>query len=153
MNAVPGCGEQEAQQVELADGQRDGSPARSRVAGRVDDEVAVDQRAAARGAVARAAQHRVDPQHQLARAERLGDVVVGAQLEPDDPVGLRRPSAVSMITGTSLVLAQPAADLEPVDAGQHQVEHDQVGRARRACARSAASPSAASSTSCRAARR
>ena len=36
----------------------------------------------------RAAQHRLDAGHQLARAEGLGNVVVGAQLEPDHAVGL-----------------------------------------------------------------
>jgi hypothetical protein len=33
-----------------------------------------------------AADHGADPRQQLARLERLGDVVVGAALEPADPV-------------------------------------------------------------------
>ncbi len=38
-----------------------------------------------------AAQHGAHPRHDLARAERLGDVVVGPQLKADDPVGLLTP--------------------------------------------------------------
>ena len=36
----------------------------------------------------RAAQQRLDPAQQLAQAERLGQVVVGAQLQADDLVDL-----------------------------------------------------------------
>ena len=36
----------------------------------------------------RPAQHRLHPQHQLARRERLGHVVVGAELQAEHPVGL-----------------------------------------------------------------
>jgi hypothetical protein len=36
----------------------------------------------------RAPHHRVDAQDHLAHAERLGHIVVGAQLEPDDAIGL-----------------------------------------------------------------
>ena len=38
-----------------------------------------------------AAEHGADARDQFFRAERLDDVVVGAQLEPDDAVGLVRP--------------------------------------------------------------
>ena len=40
------------------------------------------------GQAARAAQDRLDARQQLARAERLGQVVVGAHLQADDAVGL-----------------------------------------------------------------
>ena len=79
-------------------------------------------RRAVRGA-GRAPQHRLDPGDQLARAERLGQVVVGAQFQAEDAVDLvvaggeedhRRPVAG---------LAQPAADLQAVIAGQADVEH------------------------------
>ena len=36
------------------------------------------------------------------------------------------PRAVSMMTGTLRLLAEAAQDLEAVDAGEHDVEHDQV---------------------------
>ena len=80
-----------------------------------------------RPAAAGAAQHRAHPQGQFPRAERLGHVVVRAGLEADQAVGLvaqggqhhdrDRPAG-----------AQPAAHLQAVHAGQHQVEDDQVGR-------------------------
>src|SRR6202790_3753808 len=34
------------------------------------------------------AQHRPDPRQKFSQTERLGDVVVGAQFQPDNPVGL-----------------------------------------------------------------
>ena len=78
------------------------------------------------------AQHRPDPERQFAGAERLGDVVVGAELEAEHAVA-SSPSAVSMTIGTR-PRAEPPADLQAVDPGQHQVEDDEVGdgRPRRA---------------------
>ena len=58
------------------------------------------------------------------------------------------PSAVSMTTGSVGQLpAQPPAHLQAVDAGHHQVEHDEVGRARRRPRPAPSAPSAASRTS------
>ena len=62
---------------------------------------------------------------ELARRERLRHVVVGAELEPDDAVGLlaaRRQQDHGQV-GAS---ADPAAELEAVGAGQHHVEHDEA---------------------------
>ena len=62
---------------------------------------------------------------ELADRERLRDVVVRAELEPDDLVEL-------VVAGGEhddrhLALgAQALADLEPVELRQHQVEHDEV---------------------------
>ena len=39
--------------------------------------------------LAQTAEHGADPRHQFARAERLGDVVVAAEFQAFDPVGLR----------------------------------------------------------------
>ena len=81
-------------------------------------------------AVARAvgaAQHRIDPGQQFTRVERLGEIVVRADFETDDAIGLvplggehdhRR-----LRLGTHL-----AAQFETADAGQHDVENDQVDR-------------------------
>ncbi len=71
-----------------------------------------------------APQHGLHASGQLARAERLGHVVVGAELEAGDAVGLvvargqhdHRQARAG---------ADAAADLEAVDAGQADVEHDQ----------------------------
>ena len=66
-----------------------------------------------------------DARDQLVRAERLGDVVVGAELEPDDAVGFlgARRQHDDRHCGRGRIGAQRVADLEAVDARQHQVEH------------------------------
>ena len=80
------------------------------------------------GGVAGPAQHRPDPGRQLGRAEGLGDVVVGTQLEPEHPVHLlaargqhdhRRPRG----------LPDPAEDVASVSVREHDVEENEVGRA------------------------
>ena len=67
-----------------------------------------DELLAAERARPRAAQHGADAAAQLGQAERLGDVVVGARLEPLDGVGLA------------------------VERGQHDDRHDVAPRAQRA---------------------
>ena len=67
--------------------------AQDAVAGEVDLDRARGRRSAggasSRGAAcSAAAEQRPDPGRQLAQAERLRDVVVGAELEPDDLVEL-----------------------------------------------------------------
>ena len=74
------------------------------------------------------AQDRPDARDELARAERLGQVVVGAELEPEQLVEL-------VVAGREhhdrdrRVAAQLAGDVEAVEAGQAEVEDDQVGLA------------------------
>ncbi len=77
----------------------------------------------------RAAQHGADAGHHLARVEGLGDVVVGAQLQADDAVGVIDPRGEhdDRDGGGGGVGAQGAGDVEAVAVGQHQVEHEQVG--------------------------
>ena len=74
-----------------------------------------------------APQHGVDARDQLARIEGLGEVVVGAHLEPDDAVGLLAPRRQHQ-DGRRLVPAGPefAAEDEPVIAGHHQIEDDEI---------------------------
>src|SRR6185312_14730288 len=89
-------GHQHVQQVELAPGQVErGAALGGDVGGGVDRDVAdLDGGGGGRGgrrrrgAVAGAAQHGPDAGDQLGHAERLHEVVVGAQLEADDAVGL-----------------------------------------------------------------
>ncbi len=59
--------------------------------------------------------------------ERLRQVVVGADLEPDDLVDVLVARGEHQDRHVR-VLAQPLADLDPVDVGEHQVEHDQRRR-------------------------
>ena len=74
-----------------------------------------------------AAEDRLDARRELARREGLRDVVVGAELEPRDAVGLlvaRRQHDDRHLR----LCAHLAAHLEAVDAGQADVEDDEPHR-------------------------
>ena len=62
----------------------------------------------------------------LGAAERLDDVVVGAELEPDDAVGLG-PAGGEDDDRDAAAGADRAADVAAVAVGQVEVEQDQVG--------------------------
>ena len=71
-----------------------------------------------------AAQDGLHPGDELARAERLGDVVVGAELEAEDAVDLAVAGGEEQHRHVARG-AQSAAHLEAVDVGQADVEqHD-----------------------------
>ena len=81
---------------------------------------------AAAGSALDPAEQRVDPGDELAAAERLGEVVVGADGQPDDEVGL------GVARGQHQHRHRPvpldlAAHVEAVEPRQHEVEHDEVG--------------------------
>ena len=76
----------------------------------------------------RAPQQRLDPAHQLAQPERLGQVVVGAELEADDLVDLVVARGEDEDRHLGPGRADAAEDLEAVDPGQPDVEDDEVGR-------------------------
>ena len=63
---------------------------------------------------------------QLARAERLGEVVVGADRQADDEVGLGVAGGEHQDGDGSLAL-DLAAHVEAVEPGEHEVEHHEVG--------------------------
>ena len=91
---------------------------------RVDAQVADLDRAGAAGRRVGPAKDGADAGDQLARVERLGDVVVGAQLEPDDRVdvlGARGQHDDRRLAAT----ADLAAHLPAVQLGEHQVEDDE----------------------------
>ena len=73
-----------------------------------------------------AAQDGAHAGRQLARAEGLGDVVIGAELQPHHLVGL-------LVAGGehddrhARVPAQPTGDLEPVEPRQAEVQDDEIG--------------------------
>jgi hypothetical protein len=75
-----------------------------------------------------AAQHGADAGQQLARIARLGQVVVGAQFQADDAVGLLAHGR-QHDDGGAVGGRQAAADGQAVLAGQHDVEHHQIDRA------------------------
>jgi hypothetical protein len=100
--------------------------------GRVDRQVAeLARRSVGAGGLraARAAQHRLDPGHQLTGAERLGQVVVRADRQPDELVHFLGPGGQHDDVGVG-ERAQRPADLHAVDARQHQVQDHHVGRPR-----------------------
>ena len=74
------------------------------------------------------AQHRVNAGDELARIERLRQIVVGAHFEPDDAIDVlalrRQHDDRHRLAGA----AQAAAYRQPVLAGQHEVEHDEMRR-------------------------
>ena len=78
-----------------------------------------------------AAQHGLDAGNQFARAEGLGDVVVGAEFEAEDAVGFAALGGEKddRHGGKPGGLANGAADIEAVFAGNHDVEHEERGRA------------------------
>ena len=73
-----------------------------------------------------AAEQGAHPGGELARAERLGHVVVRTEVEAEQHVVLLGPGGQHQHREVGLA-AQDPADVEAVDAGQHHVEHEQVG--------------------------
>ena len=73
-----------------------------------------------------AAQDGADARQQLAQAEWLGDVIVGAEFEAGDAVDLVLAGGEHQDRRITL-LAQDAADRESVQPWQHDVEDDQIG--------------------------
>ena len=99
----------------------------------VDDELAAEQHEAIRalrhildGPVS--AEHIAQARHEHARAEGLRHIVLGAELDAGDDVrflALRGHHHDRDRPGV-LRLLEAAADLEAVDIGQHEVEHDEI---------------------------
>jgi hypothetical protein len=117
------------EELELAAGEADlGVVADHALPGDVDHERAEDQRRLGHACVGQrlpAPEERADAGLQLAEAERLGEVVVGAELEADHAVELGRLGGEHEHEELGPAHAHPPADLEPVHAGQHEVEDDQ----------------------------
>jgi hypothetical protein len=93
-------------------------------AGRVEpDAVPLQHR---RGGPVRPAGQRANPGDQLGQGERLGQVVVGAQLQTGHPVGEVAGGGQHQDAGQRAAGDQPAADLVAVYAGQLPVEQQHV---------------------------
>ena len=99
-----------------------GPVARGLHRGEVDDDLAEGQPVAAR---ARAAEHGADARQQFFQVERLGDVVVGAEVEALQLVGLLR-ARRQHDDGRLAPFPQEPHQFEAVAAGEHDVEHDEV---------------------------
>ena len=94
-----------------------GDPVRVQVDGQRTDR----HRALPRRRPGRPAHHRIDAGLQLGHAERLHDVVVGADAQAGDPVALLGPRG-HRDDGHVAAAAQLPADLQAVAVGQAQVE-------------------------------
>src|SRR5437899_7538068 len=76
----------------------------------------------------RTAEHRLDSEPKLFKAERLGDVVVAASREAG-PNTLRVVASGEEYDGNVIpVTPEATADLEPIEVWQVDVEHHEVGR-------------------------
>ena len=86
-----------------------------------------DVREGERVVTAGAPQQRAQPREELLERERLDEVVVGARVETGDPVAHGAARREHQDRHRVAVGADTACDLEPVDHGQHHVEHDGIG--------------------------
>jgi hypothetical protein len=80
---------------------------------------------AVRSDLGRTAQHSLDSRDQLARTERLHDIIVRANLEADDAVDLRAHSG-QHDDRRPILLAQLLAEHKPAFAGHHEIEDNEV---------------------------
>ena len=71
------------------------------------------------------AQDRADAGEQLPRVERLGQVIVGAQFQPEDPIDILRLRRQDQDRDLRRIPQAPA-QAEPVLPREHQVQHDQI---------------------------
>ena len=130
MNTRPGRAGQRGEDLELDVGRRDDlAVARDGALAGIDPQAADLDRALVVGVRARhpgAAQRGLHPRAELAHRERLGDVVVRAELEAEDLVDLLGLGREHDDRHGLALGAQAPADLEAVHARQHHVEDDQV---------------------------
>ena len=64
---------------------------------------------------------------QLGQAEGLGDVVVGTRIQTDDEIGVLAAGGEHEDGGGQTLSAHLTGDIEPVDIGQAEIQHDDVG--------------------------
>jgi len=69
-----------------------------------------------------------DARQKFPRAERFAQIIIRPDFQPDHPVNLIGFCGQHQDSGTCL-RAQAAADGQPIFAGQHEIENDQVGLA------------------------
>jgi hypothetical protein len=129
-----GIARQEVEEPELGRSQRDHVAVDAHlVPSRVELEPAdAFDRASAFAVELPAAQDRADAPDQLGHRERLRDVVVRADLQPDDTVHLRSFRGEHH-DGYGALGPQAAADLRPREARKHQVEDHDVEAVLEGC--------------------
>ena len=77
------------------------------------------------------AQRRPHAREQLVHAERLGDVIVGAEIERLDLAGLVAAARQDDDRDALVARSDRPQQLEPVDIGQAEIENDEVGLLRQ----------------------
>jgi len=76
-------------------------------------------------------QHRPHPGDQLARVERLAEIIVGADLKADDAVDVFFQRGQENDGHVRALGAQIPADIEPRPVREHDIEHDEIDLVRR----------------------
>ncbi len=115
------------QQVELLGSEFDAdTPQQDITSGRIDDQPFELEAGARRGRLG-TPQHASHPSGQLARRERLGDVVIGAELETQHPIGLL-PACGEQDDRQGTRPAQLLQDAETVPGWEHHIQDQQIGR-------------------------
>ena len=123
--AAPG---QELEQLELGRGELDLAPLHQhRVPGNIDLEVTETQVSHRFLRRLGAGEQLPDAKHELPRAEGLGDVIIRPKFQTEHAVHFRR-TRREHDDGNARgdrITPEDLADLEAVDLGQHDIEHDQ----------------------------
>ena len=89
-----------------------------------------EQTTTRRGDAGRAAENRGHARGQFVGVEGFGQVVVGSGVEALQAVGVGRAGREQQHRRLIRLAAHPPQRLEAVDAGQHDIEHDQIGPLR-----------------------
>src|SRR6266849_1270466 len=122
---------QEVEQPEFKRAERNGLPGMTDAIGRRIDGQLADLNGAGRvGRRLRAAEQRFDARQQFARAERLGDVIVGAHLQAHDAVGFfaARGEHEDGETIERIIPADFPANVEAGKPRKHEVEKQEIRR-------------------------
>src|SRR5262249_15117039 len=77
------------------------------------------------------AKHGADAGDQLARVERLAEIIVGADFKPDNAVDILLQRRKENDRHVGAVGPEVAAHVEAGAVGQHHVEHDEIDMVRR----------------------
>jgi len=122
-------GQQDLQDAELLPGQRDRLPGPADPApDQVDGQIPAEHD----GRPSRAAPgQRPDPRHQLGKGERLGQIVVGPQVQAVDPLVHRGGRRQHEDPGRGRARHQARAHRVAMHPGQVAIQHDDVIRGKR----------------------
>ena len=93
--------------------------------GRVNGQVAELQRSRVRWLAVRAPQDGFDARHELTRVEGLGQVVIRAELKPEDLVNIVVTGGEHEDGSWHVRSAQAAADFEAIQPGEHHIQYHQ----------------------------